>query len=351
MLGLDVTRDLSPARAASLTEYINNRVKEGWEFDWWDEWTPVELRQYRAPWSALTAYTAPVSPYVVGSGPVAATEVGFPTPSGWMYFQALQPSTNQPPVDPTGAVFNTEYWAQSFADYTGINWAPGFGQLLADQVFDPATQQYYQCYIAHTTGASMDYTKYGVLTPFDRYVGYCQPGKTPLGRIEGVYLRDPNVATRNPGKIPWRKSTLGVQVNIRAPGQVYVKFSLREPVFTTVPYSSTFAYTGAGELVYVAGPLNANATGNCYTSIKAGTGQSPTAVNSTYWALVQFPLVLSNFVKRAALSDALRDLKQQDRAALEEERAKQELSDAVDREIQSQSGSERASAQTYGSGL
>ena len=51
-LGMDPLRDLNAARAASLTEYINIRVKEAWKFEFWPEWTPVEQRYYRDVFSA-----------------------------------------------------------------------------------------------------------------------------------------------------------------------------------------------------------------------------------------------------------------------------------------------------------
>jgi hypothetical protein len=140
-----------------------------------------------------------------------------------------------------------------------------------------------------------------------------------------------------------------VQVNIEAPPIVWVQFALQEPVFTTVPWSATFAYTGSLELVYVGSAAGSAPSGNCYTSIKAGTNFAP-GTNPTYWAVVPMPLVLSNFVKRGAVCDALRDLKQTDRAQIEENRAYEELSNAVDRNIQAQSGSEAALVETYGSG-
>ena len=329
MLGLDVTRDLSPARAASLTEYINNRVKEGWEFEFWDEWTSPELRYYRPAWAANTNYAAGVELY-------------YPASTGIQYVQTLQAANNIVPFDAAGNI-NSMYYALSASNYTAVNWAAGAGYVLgpSGQVYDPLTLKYYQCYIAHTSGAAMDYTKFGVLTPFNRYVGYDQPGQTPIGRVEGVYVNDPRVATRNPGKLPFMRSANGVQVSLRAPASVYVNFSLREPVFTTTAWNAATNYTGAMELVYVAP--------NCYASIKAGTNQAP-ASQPTYWSLAQFPMVLANFVKRAAMADALGDLKQQDRKTIELQGAYQELADAVDREMQSQGGQQVATAETYGSG-
>jgi len=339
MLGLDTTRDLSPARAAMLCEYVNNRVKEGWEYDWWPELTVRQLRYYRPLWNPATTYNP------IQGGVFTPQEVGYQTASGIQYYQAVQPSTGVPPTMDEAGDVNLQFWAALHESYNGLNWEGGINQAPGDIVWDPVTQAWWQCWNAHLTGLTMNYGYYGQLDPLDRYVAYNQPGLTPIGRVRGVYLRDRFVATRNPGAIPFEKSNLGVQVGIRAPNQVYVEFALLESVFTTTAWSATMAYTGAGELVY-----RGTTTGQCYSSTAAGTNLVPES-NPNAWALVPFPLVLANFVKRAALSDALADLKQMDRQQIEENRAYEELSNAVDREIYSQAGSERAMAETYGSGL
>lgn len=347
MLGLVAERDLTPARAASLTEYINNRVKEGWEFDFWPEWTRREERQYRPPWDGNAVYDT------TAGRPV---EVNYAAVGGLQYVQALQPSGGalgpQVPFDGNGNI-NAPYWALSAGDYTAQPYQPGrtyFGGGWGepgDQVWDPSSLKFLQCYVTHIAGPSIDYTKFAVLTPFDRYVGFHQPGQTPLGRVRAVYLRDPMVATRNPGQIPFKLSGRGVQVNFRAPASVWVEFADREPQFTSCFWSGTVSYLGQGELVYF--PPCLGGDGNCYRSKLASLGDQP-APDSQFWELQAFPLVLSNFVKRAALADALRDLKQTDRASFEEQRAYDELASAQEREIQAQGGSETVQALTYGGG-
>lgn len=347
MLGLDCARDLSPARAASLCEYINNRVKEGWDFDWFPEWTVRERRSFRPVWSATANYTA-------------GKQVLFYAPNYPVYVQALQASLNQPPTDAAGNL-NLAYWALLANDYTGPAWQPNTQYALGQQALDSTSGKYYQCFAPHVSGAGMDYTKFGLLKPFDKFVGYNQtwPASvgeltalglpTPLGRVKTLSVRDPFIATRNPGYIPFRMSQLGVQVNMEAPPLVWVQFALAAPVFTTQPWNAGTNYTGQLETVYVGAASTAAPTGNCYQSIAPGAGLNP-AVSPASWQIVNFPAALSNFVKRAALCDALRDLKQTDRAQIEENRAYEELSNAVDREIQSQGGSERAAVETYGSG-
>lgn len=341
MLGLDTTRDLTAMRAGMLCEYINNRVKEAWEYDWWPEFTVREQRAYRQTWNAITLWQP-------------GQHVLFHTPTYPMYFQALQAAVNQPPTDAQGNV-NYAYWALAANGWSADPWAPNTQYALGQQILNPFDGFYYQCINPHVSTATINLAYFGRLVPFNRYIGYTQNfpaitgptysngGATPLGRVKNLSVNDPFLATRNPGYIPFKKSDWGVQVNINAPAIIWVQFALREPVYTTTVWGSATPYTGSGELVYLP------TTGNCYLSIAPGTNQNP-ALQPTFWQVVPFPLVLSNFVKRAALADALRDLKQNDRAALEENRAYEELSNAVDREIQSQSGSESAAVETYGRG-
>jgi hypothetical protein len=83
--------DLTTDRAATLTEYINNRVAEGWRRDFWPEWTVVSQRQYHPSYDATKNVTA---------GDVRYDEASD------AYYTALQ---NQTPAaeGPT----NAAYWA------------------------------------------------------------------------------------------------------------------------------------------------------------------------------------------------------------------------------------------------
>ena len=339
-LGYDPARDLTAARAGTLCEYINQRVIEGWKFDFFPEWTVTEQRLYRAVYASATAYTA-------------TTEVYFyPTTQ---YYQALQASTGQAPalLQADGVTYyeNGAYWALSAATYSASPWQPGIAygvnsasNQLPYQVQNPNDGLCYQCIAAHTSGSSFDATKWGVLTPLDKYVGYDQTGLTAIGEVKLAARRNPKVRTNNPGYLDFVPSDNGVQFDWRAPNVVWLQFRRRPPVFTTTLYSSGTAYA-AGVTVY-----DANGTGDCWTTTATTTaGQSPTSTPAK-WSKVQFPAILGNFVKRAALSDALRDQKQTDRAAEELTEAYAELQDVQDRELAGQGQFDTASAQVYGGG-
>lgn len=352
LLGMVPSRDLNPNRAAALVEYINQRMVEAWRWDFWPEWTVAEQRYYRPLYDATQTVTAGS----VGSGNIVTggTEVYFPA-SG-QYYQALQ---NQAPAAQAPAILTNNVWAensawwalsrQSYASglVTGTlwqngqtswsptmtpnpatMWTPNTAYVVGQQVTNPNDGNGYQCIAAHTSGASFDATKFGVLFPFNKYVGYEQTqgstALTPIDEVKGVWRRNPRVFTNNPGPLGWSPSDAGVQVEWKAPNMVWVEFRLRPPVFTASIWSSTTAYA-AGALVYA--PAT---SGECYVALAATTGAEPSA-NPALWKRQVMPAVTASYVKRAAFADALKDQKQTDRAAEELQEAQQEIMDAWDR--------------------
>lgn len=334
-LGMDPLRDLNPARAASLTEYINLRVKEAWKFEFWPEWTPTEQRWYRDVYD--------------GSKNVAAgDERLFMSDSN--YYQALQAQAPavQPPALPSGATYveNSAYWARCAASYAAADWFTGTVFVIGQQTRNPANGRFYQCTVAHVAGANFDATKFGVLTPFDKYVAYEQTGQTKLGEIKMVSRRDPRVFPGRAWPIAFGKTSLGVQMLDRtAPNLVWVTFRLRPPQFTTTLYSAG-GNVALNETRYW--PTGSGGTGECYQALQAQTPAVQPPSTAAFWVKIDFPEILTNFVKRAVFADSLSDQKQQDRKAVELAEALDELEEASDRELAGQGQYERAAVQTYG---
>lgn len=329
LLGMVPTRDLNPARASSLTEYINQRVSEGWKWEFFPEWTVVEQRFYRATYDATANVVAGDERYHIASA---------------NYYQALRAQTPaaQAPATLTGGIYveNSAYWAVCAQVYEGNDWATGTAYTVGQKVRNPSDGIFYQCHTAHNSGANFDATKFGRLTAFNKYVAYEQTGLTPIDEVKGVYRRNPRVFTNNPGAIAFQPSNDGVQVDFRAPGTVFLEFRLRPPEFSATAWSATQAYV-IGNRVY------RNTTGESYLALQDGTGQDP-ATQAFYWQKINFPAVLASFVKRAALSDALKDQKQDDRSALELGQAMNELADATDRALDAQGQYPSATVVTYG---
>lgn len=328
-LGMDPARDLNPARAAALTEYVNQRVLEGWKWEFWPEWTVVEQRAFRPVYDVAET--------------VAAGDERL-LPGAQTYYQALQASTGQSPATLTGTVWveNSAYWAVCAASYSASDWVTGTVFTAGLQARNPEDGLFYQCHTAHTAGAAFDATKFGVLTPFDKYVAYEQDGETPIDEVKQASRRNPRVFPANPGRIPFTPSDKGIQFNADAPAQPWIEFRKRPPVFTSTRYSATTTYA-LDALVY------STTSGECYKSLQVNNlGHDPSGASAAYWERVQFPAILANFVKRAAMVDALNDQKQTDRAAQKLRDAYEELEDASDRALAAQGQFESATVVAYG---
>jgi len=337
-LAYDPARDLNASRFASFVEYVNQRIIEGWKFAFWPELTPCEQRWYRAFYSPTEAVTG-------GSATVAGTE-RFYFPTG-QYYQALQASTGQLPAttaDGVTYVENSAYWAASAATYSGPLWVPGLALTVGMQVQNPNDGRMYQAIVNHTAGATFDATKFGILTPLDKYVAYDQTGLTAISEArQPAHRRNPKVYTNNPGPVTFVPSDKGLQFDWRAPASVWLEYRTVPPQFTSTIRSDTATYA-SGVTVYD------TATQDCWSSVAAiNAGESPTTTPAK-WSKVQFPALLASFVKRAALSDAIKDQKQTSRAADELEAALEELQDTHDRILEAQGQFETAAVVAYGGG-
>lgn len=358
VLGYVPKRDLTTERAAALTEYINRSVDKAWRFDFWPEWLTCEQRGFRLPYDNAKAYPAPT----------AAAPVEVFDPATVSYYQASRATTGNPPTVLSNGSFqvNGAFWALSAQGYSQPTWfvngwywgvgpSPGFtvpdwspntnyttGAVgtIGSQVRNPGDNRLYQCIATHTSGGAFDATKFGLLTPFNKYIAYDQGGGlTPMDEVKRVCDRDPYVYPKTPGERPFRVSGNGVQVKWDAPSLVYVEYRQRPPVFTSVTWSATAAYV-AGNTVYYGA--------DCWVALVGSTNVSPGS-DGTKWELIAFPKILAETVKRGALALAYRDQKQSDRADDEEERAREEIEDEWDRVLASQGQFETARAEVYGS--
>lgn len=246
-------------------EFAAQRLREGWEYEYWPEWTVIEQRRFRAEWTA-TSYAAGAEVWHAGTD---------------LYWQAAE------------SVISTD-----------------------------------------VPGAS---AKWVELVSFARYVGLDQPGLTPIGEVRALYRQNPRVSTR-PGELPYNMVDTGVQPVSWTGTSVWVEFRRRPPVVSGREYDPARAYV-AGEVAYYA------TAGECYEAKGATTGNLPT--NATYWARVEFPYVLAEYVKRAAAADALRAGGGHDKADAEEAKAYTHLLQAAHTATASQGQFPRVAVQTY----
>lgn len=275
--------------AAQLNTLINFRATPYWEYAYWPEITPAERRQFRPSWDGVTTYAA--------STGTAAVEVYFATSD--KYYQSLVGANlNNPPATGTDFTENSAFWAESKASYTGEDWATGQVEAVGDVRRNPADNRYYQCFNAHTAGATFDYTKFCILTPFVRNIDFQQAGATVIGEVKDVWDRDPYVYGRGErSTLPFDITDQGVIVR-GVNTVVWVEFRKRVPVWTGPIYSATATYQLADQAY---DPVS----GDYYSSLIANNTGNPVS-DGTKWSRIEFPYFLRDAVPQAAYADCLR---------------------------------------------
>ena len=280
--------DLSREEAGLAKGFIGTRLKQIWEKWPWPDLMLVEERKFRPEWDAAKTY--------------AAAEEAYFTP-GRKYFQSLRAAnTNHAPQTGVPLVENSAWWAECAAGYSGEDYSAAVAYAVGAKVYYPTTGRYYQAHTAGTGNAPSDITHWGVLTPFNRYVAWEQPGFTKLGDVLEVFDRDPRVFD---GALPlrWMESALGIEV-LRNVATAWLQWRKLTPFLKGATYDATKAYV-SGEQVYYSQTSGAgNVVADFYDCIAdAPAGQAPTV--TTYWAKVEIPFVFGEWLIHAAAADLL----------------------------------------------
>ncbi len=172
-----IATDDDAARLQALG-FLNTRVREGVEHDFWPELCPAEERTYRDAWASGATYAAADEVYFVHSV------------AGAGYYAA-----NSAPNSPTAGQ------------------SPGSHPL-----------------------------KWAALTSFRRYVALAQPAQTAFGEIAGLYRRDPGLSPLTAGRVKFAVTADGIAPLNYAGATVWVRFRIRPPVFTLTEYNGATAY-------------------------------------------------------------------------------------------------------------
>lgn len=271
---------------------INLCFKLGYEHYFHPDITEIEQRTFRPLYSAAENVAAPSA--------TAAVERYFPaTDSYYQTLVAQSPATQAPATGSNGSYTeNSAYWAACQASYSGDDHADATAYTVGTIVHNPANNRFYQCHTAHTSAsATLDATKFGILTPFVRSLAFDQADETEIGECRFIWDADPrfiaSARRMNGGRGPdfWvRKDYLQV---LGLANVIYPEFRPPCPVFSGATRSDTATY-GAGDQKYD------SATGDYWianTSIAAG--ESPTT-NPEKWDRVVFPRYLAEFVAQTA---------------------------------------------------
>jgi hypothetical protein len=280
--------------------FINTWAQQLWEEFWWPEWKLTEERTFRPAWAVGTTYGAPTA--------TAAVEVYHVRTQ--KYAQSLRAgNTGNIPFTDSG-VENSAYWAESQSSYTGNDYAAGAFDV-GTIVRNPDDDRFYQCHTAHSGGATLDSTKFGILTAFRRSIDYEQTGQTEIGTVRAVWDRDPQVYF---GAACDLEFDLADKIYVTGgQGSVWLEFLTRPPTWTGDAWDATSTY-GVDDQVYD------STEGDFFKSLQAGNINQAVTV-AAYWERVEFPWVLRDAVAQGAYSEMLRGSGELESAAVEEARA------------------------------
>lgn len=129
------------------------------------------------------------------------------------------------------------------------------------------------------------------------FVDYDEASKTPIGETMGVYKQHP-FESSSPHPIDFVPSANGLQLKPTPPDDVYVYFRSRPVTFDATVWTAT-ENTAVGDIRYYAD------TGECYLCLIASAHKNP-VTQTTYWEKIDFPYILSSYVRMAAYADYLR---------------------------------------------
>lgn len=323
--------DIGNAEFRLLRQFHDRRLQRAWESHHWPDLCRVEQRTFRPQWSALNTYAAADEEYDVPTG---------------NYYQSLQGTNlNNPPT--ISGVENSAWWALSQTGYGALPWQSGVPYVVGKQVQNPGDLQFYQCISAHTSGGAFDPTKFGLLTPFDRYIAYDQVKadgtlETPIGEIFTATDVNPKLSTKQV-PFPFWLSDKGAQFTQlkHAIAFAWLYFRIRRPVLKGNEFDSTVAYASGRQVYYVGiGGTIEEGVGNFFSAlVTTAAGDTPESAASS-WSVVPLPYIFRGYLIPAGYADWLTADGQANKAAGYETMALEALEAEADK-LQRQQGQVR----------
>jgi hypothetical protein len=284
----------STADFPSVRGHVDMALGEAWVYESWDQkWWPflmrTERRYFRANWLAASTYNKTNEVFD------AATQ---------QYFQCLRNSVTGSGNSPTDSAGDerSAYWAECAAVYTGANWLTGTAYVVGDIRYYPVDNNYYQCHTAHTSSGTLIPTatggdeRWGVLTPFERYVDKEATGQTAIGNTYLVTTADPR-STAGYTDLTWEELNDRVYVRDEV-AFCWISFRLARPRLTGTFFSTTATYAADAQVYYT----TTAGVGNfyrCVTATSAGEDPDDTAAK---WAVVEIPDAFAEFLIWSALA-------------------------------------------------
>lgn len=209
------------------------------------------------------------------------------------YFQCLRNSVTGSSYSPTDSSGDerSDYWALCRTSYGGNNWASGTAYAVGDIIFYPVDNTYYQCHTAHTSSGTLIPTATGGNERWGALAPFDRYIAFDQAWETNLIGDCFDVKTDNP-KVNrrWRSVPWSVSENgvqVEEPAtRVFVQFRRPRPRLKGNIFDATLTYA-VGDQVYW--DNNETETGNFYDCIATTTaGQDPTDTPAS-WALVEIP--------------------------------------------------------------
>ena len=194
---LDTTLANPDTAKAQVTAFINLRLREAWEYEFWPELCPTERRWYRPIWNAGTTYAVGAEVYYGSDAAIdTVAEIAL-----------------------TAAVWT-------------LTWADDAGQA---GYFTPNTDNL----PAASESPATHPEKWTKIVLLRRFVPLDQAGCTPIGEVLGVSLHDPRLFPARRRRVRFTFSSEGLVPSPDAGNSVWVEFRVRPTVFSPADYADT----------------------------------------------------------------------------------------------------------------
>ena len=267
--------------------HLDLALGEIWNMEFWSFLFLTERRYFRQNWASGSTYNKTNEVYD------AATQA---------YFQCLRDSVTgagNSPTDSAGAE-RSAYWAACQSAYAGSDWVTATAYAVGTIIFYPVTNAYYQCHTAHTASGTLipsatgGNERWGVLTPFQRYIDHAQSWETnAIGTVFDLKDADPRVTRR------WQSIQRRTQQDrtyaLDSVVSCWAEFRLRRPRLTGTFYDTLLGYA-VGDQVYF---TTTAGVGNFYAcTVTALAGDTP-ATDTDKWSIVEIPLPFEGYLIQA----------------------------------------------------
>jgi hypothetical protein len=208
------------------------------------------------------------------------------------YYQCLRTGVTGAGQSPTttAGVERSAYWARCRSTYSGNNWVVGTAYAVGEVRFYPVTNRYYQCHTAHTSSGTLVPDATGGSENWGVLTPFLRTiSKTQSGQtVIGDCFDIKNIDPRPSQRwasLDWDNVADAILVR-GEPTRVWVQFRIKRPRLKGNYYSAALVYTPGQQIYFDNAGTQVGNFYDCVTTTVAGESPSTTAAK---WTVVQIP--------------------------------------------------------------